>query len=116
MSNAAAFCSVWERRFANSAPVRLRRVPDARGGKRCAVGVDGIRPENRSGSMNWDEVEGNWKQLKGKVRSQWGKLTDDDLEAVKGKRDELLGLLQKRYGHAKDAAEREIDRWTKELK
>ena len=66
--------------------------------------------------MNWDEIEGNWKQLKGKVRSQWGKLTDDDLEAVKGKRDELIGLLQKRYGHAKDAAEREIDRWTKQLK
>ena len=46
--------------------------------------------------MNWDESEGNWTQFKGKVRSQWRKLTDDDLHVVKGKRDELLGLLQKR--------------------
>ncbi|MFY9992507.1 MAG: CsbD family protein [Rhodoplanes sp.] len=66
--------------------------------------------------MNWDEIEGNWTQFKGKVRSQWGKLTDDDLHVVKGKRDELLGLLQKRYGHAKEQAERELDRWAKELK
>ena len=48
--------------------------------------------------MNWDEIEGNWTQFKGKVRLQWGKLTDDDLHVVKGKRDELLGLLQKRQG------------------
>jgi len=66
--------------------------------------------------MNWDEIEGNWKQLKGKVRSQWGKLTDDDLEVVNGKRTELLGVLQARYGHAKEQAEREIDLWVKQLK
>jgi uncharacterized protein YjbJ (UPF0337 family) len=66
--------------------------------------------------MNWDQIEGNWKQLKGKVRSQWGKLTDDDVEIVNGKRSELLGLLQTRYGHAKEQAEREIDLWTKQLK
>jgi uncharacterized protein YjbJ (UPF0337 family) len=66
--------------------------------------------------MNWDEIEGNWKQLKGKVRSQWGKLTDDDVEVVNGKRTELLGLLQTRYGHAKEEAEREIERWIKQLK
>ncbi|MGC2774597.1 MAG: CsbD family protein [Bradyrhizobium sp.] len=66
--------------------------------------------------MNWDQVEGNWKQLKGKVRSQWGKLTDDDVDVVNGKRTELLGVLQARYGHAKDEAEREIDLWIKQLK
>lgn len=66
--------------------------------------------------MNWDEIEGNWKQLKGKVRSQWGKLTDDDIEVVNGKRTELLGILQTRYGHAKEQAEREIDLWVKQLK
>jgi uncharacterized protein YjbJ (UPF0337 family) len=66
--------------------------------------------------MNWDVVEGNWKQLKGKVRSQWGKLSDDDVERVNGKRTELLGLLQSRYGHSKDQAEREIDLWSKQLK
>jgi uncharacterized protein YjbJ (UPF0337 family) len=66
--------------------------------------------------MNWDAIEGNWKQFKGKVRSQWGKLTDDDDELVKGKRSELLGLLQTRYGHAKEQAKREIDLWIKQLK
>lgn len=66
--------------------------------------------------MNWDEIQGNWKQLKGKVRSHWGKLTDDDVEVVNGKRTELLGVLQKRYGHAKDQGEREIDSWIKQLK
>jgi uncharacterized protein YjbJ (UPF0337 family) len=66
--------------------------------------------------MNWDEIEGNWKQFKGKVRTKWGKLTDDDLEVVNGKRTELLGLLQERYGHAREQAEREVDSWIKELK
>jgi uncharacterized protein YjbJ (UPF0337 family) len=62
-------------------------------------------------SMNWDRVEGNWKQLKGQLQTQWGKLTDDDLTMVKGKRTELSGKLQERYGIAKDEAERQIDDW-----
>ena len=61
--------------------------------------------------MNWDQIEGNWKQYKGKIMSTWGKLTDDDIESIKGKRTELLGLIQSRYGRAKDDAERKIDRW-----
>jgi uncharacterized protein YjbJ (UPF0337 family) len=61
--------------------------------------------------MNWDRIEGNWMQFKGKVRAQWGKLTDDDLEFVKGKRTELAGRIQERYGLARDQAEREIDSW-----
>ena len=52
--------------------------------------------------MNWDRVEGNWKEFKGKVRQKWGKLTDDDLELVKRKRIELAGRLQQRYGYQKD--------------
>jgi uncharacterized protein YjbJ (UPF0337 family) len=52
--------------------------------------------------MNWDRVEGNWKEFKGKVRQKWAKLTDDDLEFVKGKRTELAGRLQQRYGYQKD--------------
>lgn len=59
--------------------------------------------------MNWDIVQGNWKQLKGSVREQWGKLTDDDLDVVAGKRDKLAGKLQEKYGWAKDEAERKID-------
>jgi uncharacterized protein YjbJ (UPF0337 family) len=65
--------------------------------------------------MNWDRIEGNWKQVKGKVQQQWGKLTNDDLDLVKGRREELAGKLQERYGLAKDAAERQIDDWAKTL-
>jgi uncharacterized protein YjbJ (UPF0337 family) len=64
--------------------------------------------------MNWDRVEGNWKEFKGRVRQKWGKLTDDDLELVKGKRTELAGRLQQRYGYQKDQAEREIDTWLRD--
>ena len=59
--------------------------------------------------MNWDQVSGNWKELKGKLRSKWGKLTDDDLENISGKKDALLGRLQQHYGFHKERAERELD-------
>lgn len=59
--------------------------------------------------MNWDIVEGNWKQLKGSAKEQWGKLTDDDLDVAAGKRDKLVGLVQEKYGKARDEAEREVD-------
>ena len=65
--------------------------------------------------MNWDVLKGNWKQFTGKVKQKWGKLTDDDLTAIGGKRDELLGRLQQRYGYAKDEAERELDDFTRSL-
>ena len=64
--------------------------------------------------MNWDRVEGNWKEFKGKVQLQWGKLTNDDLDVIEGKRTELAGRLQQRYGVAKDEAERDIDTWLNE--
>jgi uncharacterized protein YjbJ (UPF0337 family) len=67
-----------------------------------------------SNRMNWDRVEGNWKEFQGKVRQKWAKLTDDDLELVKGKRTELAGRLQQRYGYQKDQAEREIDTWLRD--
>ena len=59
--------------------------------------------------MNWDTVTGNWKQFAGKVKEQWGQLTDDDLTQISGKREQLEGKLQERYGYAKDRAKREID-------
>ncbi|MGE0326293.1 MAG: CsbD family protein [Polyangiaceae bacterium] len=65
--------------------------------------------------MNMEHLKGNWKQLKGKVRTQWGKLTDDDLEQIAGRKDELVGKLQVRYGHARDEAEREVDSWLSKL-
>ncbi|MEJ4045955.1 CsbD family protein [Erwinia sp. SLM-02] len=61
--------------------------------------------------MNNDEVSGNWKQFKGKVKEQWGKLTDDDLTVVEGKRDQLVGKIQERYGYQKDQAEKELSDW-----
>ncbi|TVQ40911.1 MAG: CsbD family protein [Geminicoccaceae bacterium] len=65
--------------------------------------------------MNWDRIEGNWKQFSGKMRQQWGKLTDDDLEQAKGKRDELVGRIQERYGIAKAEAERQVSDWERSL-
>ncbi len=61
--------------------------------------------------MNWDQVEGDWKQFKGKAQQQWGKLTNDDLDVIAGKRTEMLGLLQKRYGHDKEQGEKAINDW-----
>ena len=61
--------------------------------------------------MNWDRVEGNWKEFKGKVQQKWAKLTDDDMSVIEGKRSELTGRLQQRYGVAKDEADRQIDTW-----
>jgi uncharacterized protein YjbJ (UPF0337 family) len=59
--------------------------------------------------MNQDIFEGNWKQFKGKVKEQWGKLTDDDLDVIAGKRDQLVGRIQERYGVARDEAERQLN-------
>jgi uncharacterized protein YjbJ (UPF0337 family) len=65
--------------------------------------------------MNWDRIEGNWKQFSGKVKEKWGQLTDDDLTRVNGNREQLEGVLQERYGYAKDQAKAEIDRWSNTL-
>ena len=56
--------------------------------------------------MNWDQFEGKWKQMKGSVREEWGKLTDDDVDNISGKKEQLVGRLQERYGIAKEAAEK----------
>ena len=61
--------------------------------------------------MNWDSIQGNWKQMTGKAKEQWGKLTDDDMEVIAGRRDQLAGMIQERYGIAKDAAEKQIAEW-----
>lgn len=58
--------------------------------------------------MNWDTVKGDWKQFKGKVKEAWGKLTDDELDVISGKRDQLIGAIQKSYGIARDEAERQV--------
>ena len=65
--------------------------------------------------MNWDRVEGNWKQFTGKAKEQWGKLTDDDISQANGKRDQLVGRIQERYGCAKEEAERQVKEWSDRL-
>lgn len=61
--------------------------------------------------MNWDQIAGNWKQMKGRAKEQWARLTDDDLTLINGKRDQLIGRVQQRYGLAKEDAERQVKDW-----
>lgn len=63
--------------------------------------------------MNWDQIEGQWTQMKGTVKEKWGKLTDDDLDRIAGKRDQMIGVLQERYGWEKEQAQRELDDWVR---
>jgi uncharacterized protein YjbJ (UPF0337 family) len=61
--------------------------------------------------MNWNQVEGKWKQMKGSIREHWGKLTDDDLDQIAGHRDKFIGKIQERYGIAQEEAQRRADEW-----
>ncbi len=61
--------------------------------------------------MNSDQLKGTWKQVKGSVKERWGKLTDDDLEIIDGKHDQLVGKIQERYGVARDAAQKQVEEW-----
>jgi uncharacterized protein YjbJ (UPF0337 family) len=65
--------------------------------------------------MNWDQVEGKWNECKGQVKEKWGRLTDDDLDIIDGRRQQLVGRIQERYGIAKDAAEQQADEFVKAL-
>lgn len=63
--------------------------------------------------MNSDQMAGKWKQMKGAVKSKWGKLTDDDLDVINGQKEQLVGRIQERYGIAKDEAQRQVDDWSR---
>jgi uncharacterized protein YjbJ (UPF0337 family) len=65
--------------------------------------------------MNWDRIKGDWKQVTGKVKAHWGKLTDDDLHVVAGHRDQLVGKIQERYGIAKDEVEKQLAAWERQV-
>ncbi len=65
--------------------------------------------------MNWDQIEGNWKQLTGKAQAKWGEITDDEWHKVEGRREEIVGLVQERYGESREAAERQVDEWSRNL-
>lgn len=62
--------------------------------------------------MNWESIEGNWKQIKGRVREQWGRLSNDEVDVIAGRRDKLVGKLQEHYGIAREEAERQVREWT----
>ena len=66
--------------------------------------------------MNWNEISGQWTQLKGKLKEHWGKLTDDELEAIAGSREKFLGKLQEKHGLSKDEAERQLEEWQRYVK
>jgi uncharacterized protein YjbJ (UPF0337 family) len=66
--------------------------------------------------MNWDQMQGKWKQMRGSLRQQWGKLTDDDIEVIGGNRDKLVGILQERYGIAREEAQKRADEWASAYK
>jgi len=61
--------------------------------------------------MNWDQMEGKWKQMKGSLQAKWGELTDDDLDYINGHREKLVGRMQERYGVAKEEAQKRADEW-----
>ena len=61
--------------------------------------------------MNWEQIRGQWRQLKGSIKAKWGKLTDDDLDVIAGQQEQLTGKIQERYGIAKEEAHRQVDEW-----
>jgi uncharacterized protein YjbJ (UPF0337 family) len=65
--------------------------------------------------MNWDQIEGNWKQMAGKARETWGNITHDEFTKIAGKRDQLIGMIQTRYGVAKEEAEKQVAKFEKGL-
>ncbi|QDC09022.1 CsbD family protein [Oceanicola sp. D3] len=66
--------------------------------------------------MNWDVIQGNWKEWQGSAREKWGELTDNELQEAKGEREQLVGLVQQKYGYAREEAEKEVDDWRAGLK
>ncbi len=65
--------------------------------------------------MDWNRIEGNWKQFKGRAKEKWGRLTDDDLEVINGRREQLEGKIQERYGLATDKTKQDVDAWFNSL-
>jgi len=66
-------------------------------------------------AMNWDQIQGNWKQFKGRVKEKWGKLTDDELDRIRGQRDQLVGKLQEHYGMGREEADTQVQQWARSL-
>jgi uncharacterized protein YjbJ (UPF0337 family) len=102
--------------------LRPRRL-DAPAIGRCVVSRRGRRPlrarragDEREDDMNWDQVQGNWEQMKGKAREKWGEITDDEMTEIGGRKDQLIGKIQAKYGSSRADAERESDDWAASLR
>jgi uncharacterized protein YjbJ (UPF0337 family) len=78
------------------------------------LAAEAATPQPEEETMNWDQIEGKWKQAKGSVKEKWGHLTDGDLDVIAGKRDQLIGKIQERYGITKEEASRQVDSWASE--
>jgi uncharacterized protein YjbJ (UPF0337 family) len=80
---------------------------------RClaSTAIELTRKSMKESVMDWNRVQGNWKQVEGKVKAKWGKLTDNDLTAINGRREELEGKIQQHYGLSKDQARKDVDAW-----
>src|ERR1700675_2854322 len=79
----------------------------------CLIKIRTSGMKSKGGVMNWDQIQGKWKQSAGVVKEKWGKLTDDDLTIIGGKKDQLVGKIQERYGIAREAAEKQVDEFTR---
>ena len=88
--------------FKPELPGRSQRFPLARGSGFSEVTT-----------MDWNRIEGNWKQAQGRIKEKWGKLTQDDLTMINGRREQLEGIIQQRYGLAKDMVRKDVDDWLK---
>jgi uncharacterized protein YjbJ (UPF0337 family) len=75
---------------------------------------DEVNRIRRTG-MDWNRIEGNWKQFKGRAKEKWGRLTDDDLDVINGRQEQLEGKIQEHYGLAKDQAKKDVETWFKSL-
>jgi uncharacterized protein YjbJ (UPF0337 family) len=107
-------CQLWAKSINRGRLVRhqkIHRENGRKGGEAARLVLVAWMRKETVAPMNWDVIEGKWDQIKGKVRTKWSKLTDDDVEYLGGKKDTLVGKLQERYGLMKDAAEREVDEW-----
>jgi uncharacterized protein YjbJ (UPF0337 family) len=92
---------------------RLLHLPEISCGSRGVVFPEEttLSTSNQEAHVNWEQAKGQWMQMKGAVRKQWGKLTDDDLDVIHGERERLVGKIQERYGIAKEEAERQVAAW-----
>src|ERR1700722_5478643 len=86
--------------------------PEAASSHAWRVEIRTAGSKYKGGVMNWDQIQGKWKQSTGVIKEKWGNLTDDDLTVIAGKKDQLVGKIQERYGIAKDAAEKQVDEFT----